>query len=268
MSVVVTRLRRIDYYIVHIEGDKSGNISVDVRKEVEEHIRESWLFFNKNVKTSFSIKDLCCETMRLFSWIKNIEVRRIPYNSGAYISIILHKLLYIVNEKYVVTSSGDLLPKNIFKQCVLNKLEHVQVFFEDNNSIQLSEACKRFIFLLPTAIPALLSDYICVWENQNRVWFCDKSKVNYAILAHPSRLPTQNELSSVSFLKEELAKREKLGKRGVFGQKRLDDLKQQKTWVADIRFKDQIIVSQNKWGPRDSGVNKWGEVWDEYSMIG
>ncbi len=276
----ITRLRRIDYYIVHIEGDVSG----DVRKEVEKQVREFWLKLQIDgigfsIK-GLSFKELCASTRHLFRWIKNIEVRRIPYRSGAYISIVSHGLLYIVNEKYVVTDAGDLLPKNIFKSPVLNKLGHIQILFEDAHATELSDAdklsdeCKQFIFLSPTDTSILLSDYVCIWENENSVWFFDKGDMQYALLMHPNQLPTEKKLRSIFFLKEELIKREKdkqekLSKKGVrgrvrFGQASLDNLEQQKTWVIDVRFKDQIVVSQrgphDKWGkkgvPTISGVKK------------
>src|SRR5204862_5296621 len=148
--------------------------------------------FKKIFEKTF--EELCHNIMQLFVWIKDIEVVRIPYKLGAYISIISYKLLFIVNEKFVVSESGDLLPVNIFKQSVLNKLERILIVFEyengDNRAVRLADTCKQFVFLLPAAVPDLLSNYRCIWEDENRVWFIDKSGANYAILSHSSKLPT------------------------------------------------------------------------------
>lgn len=213
----------IDECVVSVEGSASTMVAADAVEYVHAQWPKSSLFFDQ----------LCAQTMSKFDWIVSIDVALLPYRK-AMIELVAYEPLYRINNDYVVTVTGKLLPKNNFDSLLVSALGHINIVFSNNEPV-LSDACRQFILAIPSS---LLDTYQCVWESDTRVRLYDKQQTHFVIVCHPLMMPNEKMIQHCNALKGELVER------CVF------ELPRAKTWVADIRFEDQIVVSQEKGGNR------------------
>lgn len=217
----VALLCRIDECLIDVEGYPT----VQARTDGMRYINQQWPVLN------MSFNQLCAQTMSHFDWIQSMDLFLLPCNHVR-VEILAHTPLYVVNSDYVVTATGDVLKKDLFESSRLKNLHTVFIFFDKQEPF-LSATCKHFLLHVP---PAFFDVYACEWKNDNNVLFYDKQQPRFAILFHPDQIPTNMMLQQCNTLKEELVARL------VF------ELPRTQTWIADVRFKDQIIVSQEKRG--------------------
>jgi hypothetical protein len=260
MQKTVTYVRRIDSYSITI----TGNITEQVRESIAQHVQINW------PEATQSFAQLCTETQEQFACIKDLDVALMP-GKKAHVEISVHEPLYLVNNDQLVTHDGVLLAKNMYQPEAVQSLYQIFIAGVSPKSnladsglsssglanlnlagaslalqssgpagfgpAKLSASCKQSISQIT---PDFLDRYIFSWQSDNAAWLYGRnSGEDVAILFHPLSLPAEKILAHCDALKQDLAS-QKLGKNS----------KQSQRWVADVRFKDQIVVSASK----DKGV--------------
>lgn len=230
-------MQRVDTYDVAIEGYLSDHI----RAESVSYINKQWPILHKDAlrskkynwwPASYTLfEQLSTHTKQQFPWIQSIDLSF--FSSGrAHVALIAYDPLCLINNTYVMISTGALLSKDFFEATSINMLRSLSVVFGTEEAV-LSDECKRFIVDVPLAV---LDAYRCVWVDNNSVRLYDKQQPYFVIVCHPEGIPNDTIMRHCNALKQELIER------CVFGVPRA------KTWVADIRFEGQIIVSQENRG--------------------
>jgi len=186
-------------------------------------------------------QQLCSDVMRQFDWIQSMDLLYLP-NKKAQVKIMTHNPLCVVNSDYVLTDGVKLLSRNIFEDRWTSNLPQVRVavFTHDNKMPVLSDSCITFLRTIITS--PFLSRYYCVWEHDDKACLYDKNIVNFAIIFHPSIPPDSSIVHCCDNIKQELIERH------VF------DVPRTKLWIADVRFKNQIVVSQEKRRGYDTNI--------------
>lgn len=207
--------------LIDIEGSPSVQAHIDSKR----YINQQW----PDLKISFN--HLCAQTMSHFDWIESMDLFFLP-PGNAHVEIVAHKPLYRVNSDYIVTVTGHLLKRDVFEPSSVKHIRHLSINFDKQDPV-LSQACKHFLLHVS---PTLFDTYLCEWKNDNNVLFYDKQQARFAILFHPDEIPTNMVIEQCNALKQDLVTRL------VF------ELPRAHTWIADVRFKGQIMVSQEKRG--------------------
>ncbi len=146
----------------------------------------------------------------------------------AYASISSCKPLLRINNELVLTNNGLITDGTIFSESPrvnLKVIDHANI----NNQIE------HFIAAINNFHPTIWTDYYIEWHDHAAVYLYDSHESNFCILAHAEMLIDQKLLTFLSSVKKILNKKKSKNQRG---------------WIADVRFKNQIIVS-----PHLSNIN-------------
>jgi len=138
--------------------------------------------------------------------------------------------IFFVNKMFVLVREGGLFENSFFSKQAIANLACVQVNLQD---FTLADSCKKMLKKLPTSC---FEQYDLVWESGTKSWLKDKKNNLFAIVFNDTCVVNEKILSACRRLKNNLQER------GVF------TVKKPKRWVADVRFKDQIIVFSDRGG--------------------
>jgi len=227
-------VRRVDEYSITI----TGNITEQLRENIAQYVQTSCPASNS------SFAQLCAAAQEQFSCIKDLDVARLP-GKMAHVEISVHEPLYLVNNEHIVSHDGVLLAKNSYEPQAVQDL--YQVFISGLPSLQANSGSQERVTLSPSCkqtlaqmTPDFLDRYFFAWQNDNAAWlYARENNPQLAILFHPLSLPAHAILEHCDALKQDLVLQEA-------SKKQRTQNKQTRGWVADVRFKDQIIVSANK----------------------
>ncbi|MCX5922797.1 MAG: hypothetical protein NTX86_05740 [Candidatus Dependentiae bacterium] len=139
--------------------------------------------------------------------------------------------LFSINNDYVLTDKGALVPKKDFVSHLVQSLHNITL-----SSDVISDAFTACIQSLPQSF---FESYDVVWLNDYEVVLYDKAQPGFSICFNTQVVPELSMIERCNAIKNDLASA------GLF-EKKVHAAAQK--WVADIRFKNQIIVSANVGG--------------------
>jgi hypothetical protein len=150
----------------------------------------------------------------------------------------VYKPIIKINDNLVLLESGMMESQHSFKSDIIEVLPSLCIhesIFTDNRLTPDIYTC------LNSISPYLFKEYEINWHNKYELWLTDKSQHNFKILSDAYSISDEQKLKLCKKLKEEIK-----GKKEVL-------LNKSKTWIADIRFDNQIIVFSR--GGRGHGYN-------------
>ncbi|MBT3455667.1 hypothetical protein HN446_01250 [bacterium] len=155
-----------------------------------------------------------------------ISQATLVYTSPSEVSVNLklqHPRL-VVNDKYLIMENESVVSADLFKNSIVSPLPHINMDHDD-----ISHQFSACVNNLPEDV---FKDYEVKWEDNTRIKLQDKHDDKFSIIASCSSLPDKLLLSACQKVKEkELSAKPRY-------------LKKNRKWVADIRFKEQIVFKE------------------------
>jgi len=188
----------------------------------------SFLHEHKYLKTC-CLQGLSEKIQTKFPFIKSIRI--LKKASG-----ILHIRMgaaapaFVINKIFVLSREGGLFENVVFSKQAIANLVYIEASLQD---FTLADSLKKMLKGLPATC---FTDYDLLWESSAKSWLRDKNCNAFSIVFNDTRVVNEKILLTCNKLKNELKER------GVF------HVKQPKRWIADVRFKDQIIVFSDRGG--------------------
>ena len=151
-----------------------------------------------------------------------------------------------VNDTFVLVDDGKVFKSALFSDTCLDLLHHVYLSQSNDKSSDVAfdffqEECvghvpKPFLGMI-NKLSGLLFDNYCVTYQDKATWCLrDKQQKKFFILFNSTQMPNEHLLAACNKIKGTL------GARGQFDARRMHN------WVADTRFKDQIILFRKTGG--------------------
>lgn len=170
------------------------------------------------------------ELLAQFPYLQSYSLEK---NASSHWVCITHCALPImsVNNMYVLTDAGMLALKADFSQAMVESLYNIIVSQE-----KVTPALCSSIAHFPSH---LLQQYQIVWMSDQEAFLYDREQPCFAIRFNAASLPHDAIMHTCSVIKHDLEQRE------LFTH---TSKKKPQLWIADIRFKDQIVVSSQNVG--------------------
>jgi len=239
----VVGVKRCTSYIFSIEGYAckfDGLVSQSHKNKIFDFI---------NVHNNFKYCSLGVISKKIkeqFKCVKSIEAFQLA-NGVLNLNFTVYVPKFVINKNYVMTENKSLFKKNIFEQEALLECMGLKITNFDFES-GISDACMQMIFGLPKVC---FEKYNITRESETRSYMRNMQQSNFIILFSDELFPDENILIGCDELKK------RLGEQGAFDAK--PSLRQgfggrhawtpckagrkaKARWVADVRFKDQIVL--------------------------
>ncbi|HEB41663.1 MAG TPA: hypothetical protein ENI08_01415 [Candidatus Dependentiae bacterium] len=175
-------------------------------------------------KHSLSFQELAYKIEERFSFIEVVAIEHLAPDI-AYIACNAQKPLSIINNSFVLTNQGCLYNKDIFLSLTTEQLPHITL-----PSLE-KDITESLLTVMNTIDPIVFSQFTLSWINDTKIYLYDKEHKQFSIIFNKNQLPDKELLNHYAHIKQ------KLDEQGVFTHTK-------KNYVADIRFKDQIVVSR------------------------
>jgi hypothetical protein len=132
---------------------------------------------------------------------------------------------YAINADMVSTREGTVVAKSLFPSFYTEQLP----------TVNLSPSMNPHLFARYAAYlsPLIFEHYRIHWQDESHAWLTDKDNPQFSILFHGASIPDSGILATCAQIKNNLALR------GVWERKKKKALPE---WIADVRFKNQIVV--------------------------
>ena len=163
--------------------------------------------------------------VKAFPCIESISIEQSP-SCRIHYSIESINPVIGINTDWTLTSDGRLLSKHCFADHVVNSLHALRV-----PSCYISPALRDTVGSLPYD---LLAAYDVSWVSDQEVYVTDKNQSGFSLLCSAQSLPTLKHLDRWQKIKTELVSNDSIENR--------TKKKGSSHWIADMRFKNQIIV--------------------------
>lgn len=151
-----------------------------------------------------------------------------------------------VNDTFVLVDDGKIFKSALFSGTCLDLLNHVylsqsndksgDVAFDFLQAECVAHVPKPFLGVVDKLSASLFDDYSVTYQNKAMWCLRDKQQKNFFILFNSTQMPNEHVLAACNTIKETLFSR------GQFDARRMHN------WVADTRFKDQIILFRKTGG--------------------
>lgn len=197
------------------------------------------------------IKEKSAQKIPVYSDFAQIIVQRFPCIKSVEIERDASGLLYYelesampiisINEHLALTDDGTLLLKNSFAPHVIQSLHNVDV----PSGVITSDLRKN----ISTLVNDFLMTYRVKWISDQEIHIQNKQQEPFSILCNAQTIPNQTVLEKCLAIKNELINGASIEKVKT----------KQLTWVADVRFKNQIIVNSGLGSPSIDGANYGGQ---------
>lgn len=165
----------------------------------------------------------------LFSQFPSITAYELEKNASGVLACSVEAATPVlsINHSWVLTDNGRLAPATDFSSGVTQPLRN----------ITMPQFCvtDAFCSCVKNLSPQLFQAYTIVWLNDEEAMLYDQAQPNFAIRFNALTLPQDSVLEQCAVIKSDLEAR------GVFGSGK----KKPQRWIADIRFKNQIVISAN-----------------------
>ncbi|MFC1842197.1 hypothetical protein ACFLYU_00895 [Candidatus Dependentiae bacterium] len=234
--------KRIASYLFSIDGYACTFDSL----VSQTHRNQIFNFLNENKRLrNFSLSALSRKISKEFGVIKSIDA----FQRGNGILGVTFKTFepkFILNENYVLAENRAVFAKGVFglfalERCKCVRLENVDIASwafgtgvpdtdfsgADLSGTDLSGSCKSMIFSLPESC---FLGYEITRVSDTKSYMQDKKNKKFAILFCDLQVPDEKILLACGQIKRNLENK------GEFKSRKY------KKWVADVRFKDQIVI--------------------------
>src|SRR3990167_9987405 len=212
ICLILIFIIRHNYYALRSNNNfdfvPDGSISEKSFKSIEN-------FFKDN--KSLLLNDLAKNCVEKFSPVKNITFRKYLYKIRIFLE--LGSPILNINNKFVITDNNKIVEISFFTENYLKQLPIIISKYELNSELA------NFLTKLTYKI---FEKYSVEIEEQNIVWLKFKENQKINILARLDFVPSKKLIKISNKLLQE----------------KLNYLKKNNKFVADLRFKDQIIVFQ------------------------
>ncbi len=175
-------------------------------------------------KHSLSFQELAYKIQEQFSFIEKTTIEHLAPDI-VYIACNAQKPSSIINNSFVLTKQGCLYNKDIFLSLLTEQLPHITLFSLEK------DITESLIRVMNAIDPIVFSQFTLSWVNDTKIYLYDKKQKQLSIIFNKNQLPDKELLNYYAHIKQ------KLGEQGVFAHTK-------KNYVADIRFKDQIVMSR------------------------
>lgn len=140
----------------------------------------------------------------------------------------------MVNNDWILSQEGTVVPSTLYAPQYLRSIAHITMQLPSGQAPCVSQAFKQWLVQLDRSV---LHQYAIIWHNDYHIQLNKKNDSLWALRCHCLQ-PLNNTLLAYSDqVRKELEEKMK-------GQH------QRKTWIADIRFEKQIVLS----APKGEGV--------------
>lgn len=211
---------------------------VDVDPILSEKTQQEIIAFIESSKHTITKKDEFKELLvARFPSIKTLCMHK-DASGIVRINLESSRPLIAINHEWVLTDVQSIIPKTLFMHHAVSQLANLQIpHFLPLTSTLSDEWCQ-----LITHLPAYLFDaYNLAWIDETQLWLYDKQHEYFALLAHAAALPDAATIARCNHIKKDLESKGLMAK----------VVKKKSLYVADVRFKNQIIL-------RSYGGNKYG----------
>ena len=213
-----------NHYTISIDD----RISPDIQKNITHTIHDYCIISEKNTQKKINFVTLADQLQENFNCIESVELQHAPDNY-AHLEIHAHTPYFNVRNKNsieVATHSGLILPCASFTNKTIDGLRTIAVA-DHIDSAQLPIVCMHSIKKIPEVI---FDEYTFVWHNNTYIELCKKNNPSFSLL-----LSEESKLN-ITLINYCNVLYNQLHTSGAFIEKK------KKRWIADVRFKDQIIM--------------------------
>jgi hypothetical protein len=206
-------------------------IDWDVRFS-EKAKKEIFLFIKKNsfFKT-FDFENQKNVLKEQFRCVHDYTCYRHP-NGTCFLSLSAADVLILVNDKHVAMHNGTCLESSWFDSAFLATLPELIVKNHGQDTEKLDPCCKEFINAMPWHE---IRGYLVEWYGPTKHRLVHKKQPLFSLMCNNEQIPSATLMYACDSIMQELEAK------GSF--------KRNKEWVADARFKGQIVVyAQGKRG--------------------
>ena len=146
--------------------------------------------------------------------------------------------IFLINNEHVVCQYGKMFAKAIFAQDELSKLENIS--FDDAPTPKKVELMAKFFESLTDKI---FEDFSIRWIDKHAIWLDQKQGKgqDLSLLVVYDTVPRNSDIAQCRDLRGQIIDKPCKDKRGR-------PLKNNTTWVCDLRFDQQIVLFSTKKG--------------------
>jgi|GEM_PF-1188202 len=154
-------------------------------------------------------------------------------------SIQSYKPIFLINDEHVVCQHGKMLEKKIFASGELKKLESIAF-----NEAPAPKKVDRLVNFFNSLTDPILKDFSVRWVDKHAIWLDQKEghgrAKDLSLLVGYDFVPNQRDVKQCRNLRGKISDKPRKDKRGR-------PIKDNITWVCDLRFDQQIVLfSTNK----------------------
>lgn len=210
-------------HIVYLDPILSTSAQQEISEFVLKHVQ-------KNPKVQSDFIELLVSR---FPYLSNVHARSFPHMQSLDIEVAAPVLS--VNEHCILTDKGQIVAKKVYQESIVHDLYGISVAATMPYPI-LSENLLKTIAQVSSSF---YDQYNIALINETECWLTDKTDNRFAILFNSFSIPDEKLVARCIAIKNEKKLQEELNQ---------NHKKKSNTsfYVADIRFKDQIIISPYK----------------------
>lgn len=165
--------------------------------------------------------------------LKSLTLRFSPAYS-MHVKVYAQQPLITINNKYVLATDGTLIDQKHFEAQVLERLPALNAHPDFEISTTPETEMADFVSALPRFI---FEQYTIIWHNKTYILLEDK-RDDFTILAlHTTRFD-ENLLNYIAQIKNIIEEKKAL--------RPAKKTQKSSTWQADVRFRDQIVLSHTE----------------------
>jgi hypothetical protein len=221
----------------HLFTINNYTLSIDSRLTTETHTAIAntvTAYLQLTQQNPANLPALADQLQMQFNCIQSIDIARAP-SKYAHIEVHAHTpyVRFENNEnQYIASTNGIIMPCALFKTNITDGLRTIKIAL-NVDAHKLPDTCMQFMQQLPLTI---FETYIFNWHNQYHIELNKKNNPTFSLLLSHHSILTASLMNYCNMLYEHLENN------GAFAEKK------KKHWIADVRFKDQIILSTHKGG--------------------
>lgn len=230
--------------VVHVDP----LLSAQTQKNIDQFTKE------KNSQKIPTYKDFVQILVQQFPYIKSIEIEK---NASGLLSYTYESAAPIIaiNQDMVLTDGGILVLKNNFAEHTIASLHTITV-----PSGFISPALLNGI---ASFTDDFLNTYDICWKSDQEIILKDKLHAGFTVLCDADSILDVSVLQKCTTIKHELIDKGSLASPALAHNDAVTKKKAPKSWIADIRFKNQIIVSSELGSPFSQNGVKLGSPFSQ-----
>lgn len=202
-------------------------LSVSIRSAIERQV--SLL----ECEGMYQVSALLHELSRLFPEIEQIDIRSFPHNL-AEISVHAPRPVVQINQSHVLTEKQTIIPSTYYAQYVLDSLPHICA-----SKLVAESISNEVMVAIKASIKEHIFDRFTVTIESEQLWTLqDNEDPLLTIRCNASCLP----IGGMKHVHSQI--------KSLIKQKRITKT----SWMADVRFSHQIVLSRYKGGRYGKGI--------------